>query len=100
MPVHTATFEKICSVNTIYFWTAPEATIKKMGRLLKPGGMLALGYEDIAQLKKRRLDTDVFRFYSHSDVETLVKNAGFSMDIRTRSIGFGPSVFHCTIAIK
>jgi hypothetical protein len=93
-------YTKICSVNTIYFWTNPEATVRNIARLLRPGGMLALGFENIAQLKQRRLDTVVFRFYSTSDVKTLLSAAGFTGVDTTQSIRVGSSVFHCTVAIK
>jgi ubiquinone/menaquinone biosynthesis C-methylase UbiE len=98
--VPVGTFTKICSVNTIYFWPAPESTIKKMVQLLKPGGMLVLGYEDIAQLKKRRLDAGIFRLYSKAEVETLVRNTGSASDVVTQSMGIGLSVFHCTVATR
>jgi ubiquinone/menaquinone biosynthesis C-methylase UbiE len=93
-------YTKICSVNTIYFWPNPETTTRKIVRLLRPEGMLALGYEDIAQLEQRQLDTGVFRFYSISDVETLLIDAGFTGVVTTQSIRVGSSVFHCTVAIK
>lgn len=94
------TFTKICSVNTIYFWPNPEFTAQKIARILKPGGCLVLGFEDIAQLEQRRLDTSVFRFYAKFEVETLLINAGFALDVTTKSTGIGLSVFHCTVAIK
>lgn len=100
LQIPAGTFTKICSVNTIYFWPAPESTIKKMVQLLKPGGMLVLGYEDIAQLKKRRLDTEVFRLYSKDEVEKLVHNSESAFDVTTQSMGIGLSVFHCTVATK
>lgn len=100
LQIPAGTFTKICSVNTIYFWPALESSIKKMVQLLKPGGMLVLGYEDIAQLKKRRLDTQIFRFYSKDEVEKLVHSAGSAFDVTTQSMGIGPSVFHCTVANK
>jgi len=100
LQIPAGSFTKICSVNTIYFWPAPESTIKKMVQLLKPGGMLVLGYEDIAQLKKRRLDTEVFRFYSKDEVETLVRNTVPAFDVTTQSMNIGLSVFHCTVATK
>jgi len=100
LQIPAGTFTKICSVNTIYFWPAPESTIEKMGQLLKPEGILVLGYEDIAQLKKRRLDTEVFRFYSKDEGETLVRNTGSAFDVTTQSMNIGLSVFHCTVATK
>jgi ubiquinone/menaquinone biosynthesis C-methylase UbiE len=93
-------YTKICSVNTIYFWPNPETTTRNIVRLLKPGGILALGFEDIDQLEKRQLDTDVFRFYATSDVETLLIEAGFTGAATTDTIRLGSSVYHCTVAIK
>lgn len=90
-------FTKICSVNTIYFWPDPKATVRKMVRLLRTGGMLALGFEDIAQLEQRRLDKGVFRLYSTSEVETLLIEAGLTGPVTTQSIRAGSSVFHCTV---
>ena len=43
-------FDKICSANTIYFWPQPDNCIKKILRILKPGGKLILAFEDIKQL--------------------------------------------------
>jgi SAM-dependent methyltransferase len=100
IPHRAETFTQICSVNTIYFWPHPNTTSQKIAHLLKPGGKLSLGFEDIAQLRKRRLDTGVFRFYSVFDVEKLVIEAGFSGGLTTQSIQVGSSVFHCTVAIK
>jgi ubiquinone/menaquinone biosynthesis C-methylase UbiE len=93
-------YTKTCSVNTIYFWPNPEITVRNIVRLLKPGGILVLGFEDITQLEQRQLDTDVFRFYRTSDVETLLIEAGFTGAVTTDSIRVGSSVFHCTVAIK
>lgn len=100
MPFQNDTFNKICSVNTIYFWKHPEAIAKKMARLLKPGGMLVVGYEDIIHLKKRQLDADVFRLYAESEVERLFCRKDFALEVTTRSIDIGTSVYHCTSAIK
>jgi ubiquinone/menaquinone biosynthesis C-methylase UbiE len=90
-------YTKICSVNTIYFWPDPEATARNIVRLLRTGGMLALGFEDIAQLEQRRLDKSVFRLYSTGEVEALLIEAGFSNFVTTESIRAGSSVFHCTV---
>ena len=57
-------FDKICSANTIYFWPDPDNCIKKILRILKPGGKLILAFEDKEQLEKKPLNTNVFHFYS------------------------------------
>ena len=46
-------FDKICSANTVYFWTQPDNFIKNILRILKPGGKLILAFVDKAQLESR-----------------------------------------------
>ena len=98
MPLREETYTKVYSINTIYFWPHPRDTSKKIAHLIKPRGKFALGFEDIAQLEQRRLDRSVFRFYSTSDVEIILIEAGFTGGVTTRSIRVGSSVFHCTVA--
>lgn len=93
-------FNKVCSVNTIYFWTDPENTAKKIADILEPGGMFVAAFEDIAQLEQRNLNTEVFRLYSNNDVRNLLTNAGFSRGVSIESRAFGSSVLNCAIAIK
>ncbi len=100
IPFEPGRFAKVCSVNTIYFWQDPVSTAAKIASILKPGGMLVVGYEDIAQLKNRRLDADVFRLYSTSEVETLLRDTGFALGVTTRSIGTDTAVYNCTVATR
>ncbi len=93
-------FNKICSVNTIYFWADPENTAKKIANILKPGGKFVAAFEDIALLKLRQLSNEVFRLYSKDDVKNLLTNFGFSRGVSIKSREFGESVLNCAIAIK
>jgi hypothetical protein len=67
---------------------------------LKPEGRLILGFEDIQQLKQRRLNKKVFHLYTKDEVQTLLINAGFSNNVSILSREKGKSVFHCAVAIK
>ena len=100
MQFRKETYTKGYSINTVYFWPYPTDTSEKIAHLIKPGGRLALGFEDITQLEKRRLDTSIFRFYSTSDIELLLIEAGFTGGVSTRTIQVGSSVLHCTVATK
>jgi len=62
----------LISVNTIYFWKDPDATISRICRLLKPGGRLLVGFHDASEMKKMRHTTDVFRYYTIRDVTELL----------------------------
>jgi ubiquinone/menaquinone biosynthesis C-methylase UbiE len=93
-------FNKICSANTIYFWSAPDKFIKKIFRILKPGGKLVLAFEDKNQLEKRSLSTDVFHFYSQDEIQTLLQRNGFGegIDILSREVKLNR--YHCAVAVR
>ncbi|MBN1183380.1 MAG: class I SAM-dependent methyltransferase [Bacteroidales bacterium] len=93
-------FNKVCSVNTIYFWADPENTAKKIVNILKPGGKFIAAFEDITQLKQRQLNNEVFRLYSKDDVKNLLTDSGFLHGVSIKSKEFGSSVLNCAIAIK
>ena len=93
-------FNKVCSVNTIYFWTDPKNTAKRIADILKPGGKFVAGFEDIAQLEQKQLNNEVFRLYSKDDVIKLLVDAGFSNKVSVKSREFGSSVLNCAIAFK
>ena len=93
-------FDKICSANTIYFWSAPDTYIKKIFRLLKPGGKLVLAFEDKKQLEKRSLSKSVFHFYSQYEIENLLQNNGFNINIEVLSRKVKANRYHCAVAVK
>lgn len=99
-PYEAAGFDKVCSANTVYFWRQPERFVQKIRAILKPGGRLALSFENGEQLRKKPLATEVFRFYGTDDIRKLLEDNGFSgnVDILTRESG--ASKYHCAVAVK
>ncbi len=100
MPYEKEKFSKACSVNTLYFWPAPVHTAEKIAEILKPNGKLVLAFEDIEQLKQRKLNQEVFHIYSKDEVQNLLINAGFLNNVSIVSRKKGKSIFHCAVAIK
>ena len=100
MPFEKEIFTKACSINTLYFWPEPAQTAKKIAEILKPDGKLILAFEDIEQLKQRKLNQEVFHLYSKDEVQKLLINAGFSKDLSIVTRKKGKSIFHCVVAIK
>ena len=94
------TYDKICTINTIYFWNEPKKTAEKIAKLLKLGGKFITAFEDIRQLQERKLDEDIFQLYSAFDVKDLLFNAGFLTDVSIESRKNGKSKYHCVVAIK
>ena len=92
-------FDKVCSANTIYFWPDAKYTVRKIQRVLRPGGKLVLGFEDKSQLAKRQLNPSVFSIYDENDVAQLLADVGFS-DVEIKSKEMKSAVVHCAIAVK
>jgi len=95
-----STYDKICTINTIYFWKEQKKTAEKIEQLLKPGGKFITAFEDIRQLQDRKLDEDIFQLYSAFDVKDLLFNSGFLTDVSIESRKKGKSKYHCVVAIK
>lgn len=93
-------YDSVFSVNTIYFWPKPDLTANKIYSVLKSGGRVILGFEDIAQMKNKSISRDVFRFYSTDDVKDLLTAAGFHKNIYFVSKRQGEMIFHCAVAVK
>ena len=93
-------FDKVCTANTLYFWQNPEDTVKKVLRILKPGGKFIVGFGDKAQLEQKSLSSDVFRFYSGDDVRNLLLDGGFSGGADVISRQGSKFILHCAVAVK
>lgn len=91
-------FNKVCSVNTVYFWSRPDRTARRIANVLVPGGTVALAFEDIGQLRNRNLSADVFRLYEVEEVSELLVGAGFSSDLDVLTRKQGKLLFHCVVA--
>ena len=47
LPFEKGSFNKLCSINTLYFWKDPDKYFIEMFRVLRPGGMIAIGFRVI-----------------------------------------------------
>ena len=93
-------YDKIFSVNTIYFWENPEFTISKIFRLLKPNGILILGLHIKDDMIKMGLDDKVFRFYSQDEVINLLSIAGKFTNVKISTKESQPKCIYCAIGRK
>lgn len=72
-----ASFDKIFTVNTIYFWEKPEAYAKEIYRVLKPGGSFCVTFGDKKFMEKLPFTKWKFQLYDKNTVSALLTNAGF-----------------------
>jgi ubiquinone/menaquinone biosynthesis C-methylase UbiE len=93
-------FDKIFSVNTIYFWKNPDTTISKICRILKPGGKLFIGFHDKSEMEKMPLNRDVFQYYSAHDITQLLSIDGSLTNIDIISKKGKQNTCYCAVGTK
>lgn len=78
LPYADEAFDKVCCVNVIYFWHQPSINLAEIRRVLKPGGMLVIGFRNKAQIEELSLDKDIFTSYSENELLDLLADNHFS----------------------
>jgi ubiquinone/menaquinone biosynthesis C-methylase UbiE len=75
-------FDKIFTVNTLYFWENPPKTLADLKKILQPGGQLIIAIRPKQQAEKYPFTKHGFTLYSKEDLVDLLTTGGFS-DIKT-----------------
>ena len=99
LPYENESFNKLCSINTLYFWKDPDKYFLEMFRVIKPGGTIAIGFRDDKQMSSLNLSSDIFTTYSQNEVVSLLFNAGFS-DARVAEKKGTPFLSYCALAAR
>jgi ubiquinone/menaquinone biosynthesis C-methylase UbiE len=93
LPFHNENFNRVFSIQTIYFWTDIAATLSEIFRVLKPEGVLILTFSD----GKEDETWEGIRGITEDQVIPYMKNAGF----RDVSLVRGPdSRGYHTVAVR
>lgn len=87
LPFADDSFDHALVVTTLCFVDSPEAMLAQARRVLRPGGVLVMGFIDrdsaLGRHYEKHREASVFyrdaTFYSASEVERLVTGAGFSV---------------------
>jgi ubiquinone/menaquinone biosynthesis C-methylase UbiE len=91
LPFGDNTFDKVCTVNTIYFWENPIASLRSIKQVLKSGGKLVVGIRSADKMKNLPVTQYNFRLYEPEAVRDLLLEAGFSrisIEHRDRDLKF------------
>ena len=99
LPFENDSFNKLCSINTLYFWKDPDKYFLEMFRVIRPGGIIAIGFRDDKQMSNLNLSRDIFTTYSQIEVVSLLSNAGFS-DARVAEKKGKPFLSYCALAAR
>lgn len=81
-------FDKIFTVNTLYFWENPKEMLSEIYRVLKSGGIFCLTFVEKDFMKLLPFSSFGFTMYNPEDVEELVKNSDFKLNEIIRDTEF------------
>ncbi|MBF4506746.1 class I SAM-dependent methyltransferase [Flavobacterium sp. JLP] len=79
IPFEEAFFNKIFTVNTIYFWQEPEKLLLEMYSVLKPSGIFCITFAEESFMKQLPFTKFEFELYSTEKVEKLVQKTPFKI---------------------
>jgi len=81
LPFEASSFAKVCTVNTIYFWSSLDAGFAEIRRVLLPGGRVVVGFVPKERMDRMGMPADIFTSRAPNDVVAALRKAGFS-DVR------------------
>ena len=76
-----SSFGKVCTVNTVYFWSSLDAGFAEIHRVLSPGGRVVVGFLPKERMDRMGMPKDIFTSRAPEDVIAALTKAGFS-DVR------------------
>lgn len=77
LPYPSRHFDKAYSVHTIYFWDAPEEHLREIGRVMKAGGRLVLGFRPRDSRALANFPSSIYTFYTCEEVRAFLDRARF-----------------------
>lgn len=77
IPFKDSYFNKVFTVNTIYFWENPAAYVNEISRVLQSGGMLSIGFIPKSTMKHIPFAKYGFTLYDIETVRGILKANGF-----------------------
>lgn len=99
LPFGDAEFTKLCSVNTLYFWRSPSSALLECRRVLRRGGRIVLCFNSKEDLTLWPGHKHGFRLFEVSEVEDLLKTAGFSSIEVVSARDAEQGLFYCVAGI-
>ncbi len=77
LPYRDGAFDKVCTVNTLYFWPNPVQNLTEIRRVIKHGGRLVVAFRSREKMERMETFLHGFTLYAPAQVSGLLEQAGF-----------------------
>ena len=84
LPYELGSFEKILTVNTVYFWKSLDEGFGQIHRVLVPGGSVVTGFFPREFMDRMGLPPDIFSTRTVDEVVAALRRVGFAKVCVTR----------------
>lgn len=78
-PIWDESFDKICTINTIYFWKNPVKALKEIYKVLNQNGILIVSFRPFIKGKTLNFTKYGFKEYRTEDFESLIQQTSFKI---------------------
>jgi ubiquinone/menaquinone biosynthesis C-methylase UbiE len=78
LPFASASFDRVYTINTIYFWPDTVRGFEEIRRVLKPGGLAVVALRSRENMERVSFTQYGFRLFSPHELEPLMLQAGFT----------------------
>jgi arsenite methyltransferase len=78
MPFRSQSFDRVFTINTIYFWPDVAQGMSEIRRVLKDGGLAAIGLRSRERMQRSGLTKHNFRLFEPEEVLHFLERAGVS----------------------
>ena len=78
LPFASATFDRVFTINTIYFWPDTLQGFAEIRRVLKPGGLAVIALRSRENMERVSFTQHGFRLFSPPEVPPFMQQAGFT----------------------
>jgi ubiquinone/menaquinone biosynthesis C-methylase UbiE len=78
LPYRDECFDKVCAIQSIYFWPQPVSALAEMRRVLRPDGLLAVTLMPKEDLQWWGFTLEDYRLYTGEEAVAMAEQAGFS----------------------
>ncbi len=96
LPLADSMFDRIMTVNTVYFWKDPVTMVNEMYRVLRPGGTAHIAYGQERSMARMPFTQYGFQLYDTPKMQTLLDQLSWNsirFDEHTDRIAMGPDEF-------